>query len=470
MKSVMLGITVERDSDITLVRQIREQIADLILTGHLHAGDALPSTRGLAISIGVSRNTVNDAYEMLWTEGYIVSRQGSGFTVLENIALERMSPPTQISLKPNAPLALRYDFRTGIPDLTHFPFSKWNRVQREVLETVKPGDMLYGSMQGYAPLRTAIADWLLRSRGIRANGDSIFITSGATQAIGLAVETLCRRMRTIAVENPSHLAVTRFMQLRNITFTPCAVDAGGLRVDLIDRQALAGVYVTPSHQFPLGCVLSASRRAHLVAMARENDWYIIEDDYDSEYRFGGQALTPLYGLDPERVVYIGTFSKTLFPALRIGFAIVPKALQHSWCELRRYTDVQNPIVEQVTLCRFLEQRRMDRHIKTMTGIYGRKRKAVVASIAGVFGDHVEIMGDSAGLHLALRLPGNRFGKDFRERCLDNSLAVMPCSRYVQDGTEYDDTLLIGYGNVEENRIDAGMHLLAEMVESARTGT
>ncbi len=463
MKRGLLGIAVDRDGGMTLARQIRAHIADLILGSHLRAGDPLPSTRELAASISVSRNTVNDAYEMLWAEGYIAGRQGSEFRVLDNIALDATVTPRKASIPPHAPLAIRYDFRTGIPDVAHFPFAAWNRLQREVLETIKPGDMLYGSAQGYAPLRTAIAAWLLRSRGVRVDAENIFITSGATQAIGLAVETVCRRGQTILVENPSHLAVTRFMRLRNLRAATCDVDRHGMMIETIGRKKFAGIYITPSHQFPLGCVLSASRRARLIALARENDATIIEDDYDSEYRYGGGALTPLYCLDPERVIYIGTFSKTLFPALRIGFAIVPATLQQSWRELRRYTDVQNAIVEQVTLCRFLEQRRMDRHSKTMTKIYGRKRDAVVSAVTAEFGDRAEIMGDSAGLHLALRVPGRRFGTNFRERCRAEGMAIMPCSRYALVGDDYDDTLLIGYGNVEESRIAEGVRMLRKLV-------
>ena len=461
----MLGIAVDRNGNISLARQIREQIARLILGSHLRAGDMLPSTRELAKSLDVSRNTVNEAYEMLWAEGYIASRHGSGFRVLENIALKNVDNHARSTPVAPEPMAIRYDFRTGIPDLDRFPFSAWNKIQREVLETIKPRDMLYGNTQGYAPLRKAIANWLLRFRGMRADSESIFITSGATQAIGLAVETLFKDEHAFLVENPSHLGITRLMRLKNIPFLLHNVDERGMAVEKGRLERLSGVYVTPSHQFPLGCVLSALRRTQLIAAAREKDFYIIEDDYDSEYRYGGQTLTPLYAHDPARVIYVGSFSKTLFPALRIGFAVVPAALQDAWTELRRYSDVQNAIVEQVVLCRFLEQRRMDRHIKSMTRIYGRKRDRVIGAIAHEFGGNAEILGDSAGLHLALRVPGRRLGREFKEQCRERGMALMPCSRYELKGTEYNDTLLIGYGNVDENRILEGLQLLSEIMKS-----
>lgn len=466
----MLGITIERNSAAPLARQIHGQIAALILAARLRGGEALPSTRGLAASLGVSRNTVNDAYEMLWAEGYIVSRPGSGFRVRERIALEK-SPHRRAPAPvppPSPPMAIRYDFRTGIPDLRHFPFSAWRRMQRDVLETIKPGDMLYGNTRGYEPLRTAIADWLLRFRGMRVDREGVFVTSGATRAISLAVEALCRDGRGFLVENPSHIGIARLLRLKGVPFTLCGVDGEGLRIagDGAKAEDVAGVYVTPSHQFPLGCVLSAPRRARLVALAREKDFYIVEDDYDSEFRYGGQALSPVHSLDPDRVIYVGTFSKTLFPALRVGFAVVPHALRKAWLDLHRYAEVQNGIVDQVTLHRFLEQRGMDRHIKTMTRLYCRKRARVIAAVGDAFGSAAEVLGDGAGLHFALRLPGQRFGKAFRERCRDAGLHVMPCSRYVPEGTEYEDTLLIGYGNVEEERIAEGIRLLRKVTETA----
>ncbi len=470
----MLGIQLERDSGISLARQIRGHIAGCILGAHLCAGDRLPSTRELAQALSVSRNTITDAYEMLWAEGYIVSRPGSGFRVRENATLEsaartaRAAPAAPvIPPAPPVPMAIRYDFRTGVPDLRHFPFAAWQRIQRNVLETIRPGDMLYGDTFGYPPLRAAIRDWLLRSRGMRVDSESICITSGATQAIFLAVGTLAKRGGAVLVENPGHLGIVRLMRLQNIPFRFCGVDEQGMMMDGIEAEELSGVYVTPSHQFPLGCVLSAQRRAQLVSAAREKDFYIIEDDYDSEYRYGGQALTPLHALDPERVVYVGTFSKTLFPALRIGFAVVPAALRQAWTELRRYTDVQNAITEQVTLSRFLEQGRMDRHIKAMTKLYARKRGMVTSAVATEFGDAARVLGDSAGLHLAMRLPGKRFGREFRELCRARRVSVMPCSRYVLDESgEYGDTLLIGYGNVDDNRIDDGMRILKTAVMHA----
>ncbi len=464
----MLGIQVDRDSDMPLARQIHQQLCDLITGSRLRAGDALPSTRGLAAYLKVSRNTVSEAYAMLWAEGFIVGRQGSGFTVEKNLVLPRRTvgagPLPDVPSRP-----IRYDFRTGIPDLDRFPFRAWTRCQRNVLQTVRPRHMHYGDTGGYPPLRAAIADWLIRSRGMAVDPDAVHITAGATHALSLAVDATAtaRGSGHFVVENPCHVGIVTMLGLKRVPFSWLPVDESGLRIDRLGRRSPTGVYVTPSHQFPLGHVLSAQRRTRLIAMARERNFYIIEDDYDSEFRYDGPVLTPLHSLDPDRVVYVGTFSKTLYPALRIGFAVVPPALRQAWNEFRRYTDVQNAVSDQVVLTRFLEERALDRHIKIMTKTYGKKRAALVTAVQARIGAAARILGDSAGLHLAVTLPGQTFDRAFADTARKDGLAVMPCSRYDLAGTDHADTLLLGYGNVQSDRIDDGILLLHDLIAGQR---
>ncbi len=466
-EETMLGIQVDRNSAMPLARQIHRQLCDLITGSRLRAGDALPSTRGLAAYLKVSRNTVNEAYAMLWAEGFIVGRQGSGYTVEENLVLPRRTVGT--GPLPDVPARpIRYDFRTGIPDLDRFPFRAWTRCQRNVLETIRPRDMHYGDTGGYPPLRAAIADWLLRSRGMAVEPDAVHITAGATHALSLAVDATARGDGHFVVENPCHVGIVTMLGLKRVPFSWLPVDESGLRIDRLGRRSPTGVYVTPSHQFPLGHVLSAQRRTRLIALARERNLYIIEDDYDSEFRYDGPVLTPLHSLDPDRVIYVGTFSKTLYPALRIGFAVVPPALRSAWNNFRRYTDVQNAVSDQAVLARFIEERALDRHIKTMTKAYGKKRAALVAAVQTRFGaDAARILGDSAGLHLAVTLPGLTFDRAFADAARKDSLAVMPCCRYELAGTDYADTLLLGYGNVDPKRIGDGVRHLAKAVARQR---
>lgn len=375
-----------------------------------------------------------------------------------------MNAPVAESTATQAP-APKYDFRTGIPDLEHFPFAAWNRIQRNVLDQLKPGQMLYGDAAGYEPLRRAIARFLLQSRGVAADPESVFITSGSTQALSLAVDTLKRdgEGKAVVVENPCHQGISRMLALKKITAVPVGVDEHGLLVEQLPAYPTVAVYVTPSHQFPLGSVLSAARRVTLMQRVREQDAYVIEDDYDSEYRYAGLPLTPLHALDPDRVLYLGTFSKTLFPALRIGFALVPARFRSQWRALRRYADVQSPVMEQALLAEFLESGRMARHVRAMNKLYGKKRDALVAALEENFGDRVGILGDKTGLHLAARFAGCVFGREFKERCKENGLAVTPCAAYEAGTDHYADTLLLGYGNLREDRIQSGVAELKRLV-------
>lgn len=459
----MLGIALNRASGVSLARQIHGHISRLILDSRLAAGDVLPSTRQLAGELGVSRNTVTEAYEMLWAEGYVASRQGSRFRVEENVGLKRAHEARPAPALPRVARAIRYDFRTGVPDMARFPHAAWTRGLRSGLELVKPGDMLYGDGRGYWPLRRAIAGWLLRSRGIETEAESVFITSGATHALSLAVAVLGESVGCFIVEKPCHNGIVHMLGERRLKYRAVPVDERGLRVGDIGEKRIAGVYVTPSHQFPLGHVLSADRRALLMRLVRASGGYVMEDDYDSEFRYGGLPLTPLHALDPERVIYVGSFSKTLFPALRIGFALVPERLRKSWIEARRYSDVQNPVLEQARLADFLDTGGMDRHVGTMRRIYARKRRLLVEALRAALDDGAEILGDGTGLHLAVRVAGRRFGMAFVERCRDRGIRLAVCGQYAVGEDEYQDTLLLGYGNCAEERIESGIALLSRLL-------
>jgi GntR family transcriptional regulator/MocR family aminotransferase len=227
------------------------------------------------------------------------------------------------------------------------------------------------------------------------------------------------------------------------------------------------VYVTPSHQFPLGGILPAARRAALIRYAREKEVYIIEDDYDSEFRYCGEPVAPLYALDPQRVIYVGTFSKTLFPALRIGFVLLPRILQKRWRTLRTHADVQNPVFEQAALAMLLRTRKLDRHIQKMRRVYGQRRQALLDALKESFGNGFIPWGDAAGLHLAVQFPGMCFDDAFHKACQDQSIYVTPVDRHCIIKGCHSDKLLLGYGHLTPEMIWAGIPLLAQAV---REGT
>lgn len=207
------------------------------------------------------------------------------------------------------------------------------------------------------------------------------------------------------------------------------------------------------------------RRASLIRLAAEKDYYIIEDDYDSEYRYSGSPVTPLYSMDPSRVIYVGTFSKTLFPALRIGFAVLPKELQKKWRHSRNYLDVQNPVLEQIALTEFLKSRKMDHHVQHMRRVYAKKRKALLAAAREAFGSQISAWGDESGLHVALEFPGMKFGKDFVWDCRKNGIQIQTISQYCSDENCHMDKLLLGYGHLNEKEIQDGIAALKSLIDA-----
>ena len=325
----------------------------------------------------------------------------------------------------------------------------------------------YSGPKGYAPLCGEIAGFLKRVRNLEVDEKDIFITSGSTQALYLLVEILQQDGRAFALEDPSHPGVRTMIRDKGYPLHLMPVDDRGADIAVLEGRALSAVYVTPSHQFPLGGILPADRRAALIRMAEEKDFYILEDDYDSEFRYTGAPVSPIRSMSASRTVYVGTFSKTLFPALRIGFVVLPEALQKQWKHARNFMDVQNPVLEQAALFWFLHTRKLDKHIRRMKRQYAEKREALLASLLDTFGDAVIPRGDASGLHIALRFPGRVFGDGFLAQCKKTGVRILPVSKYCEGGERYRDTLLLGYGHLSADQIRDGVKALQKTVNLAQ---
>ncbi|WP_372998849.1 PLP-dependent aminotransferase family protein [Lutispora sp.] len=461
----MLGIELNRKSELKLWRQIYQALKDLMLSGKLKAGEALPSTRELARELNVSRNTVCEAYNLLIAEGFIISRQGTHTRVSDGLFIESVEPPLSPKITNNAALSISVDFRTGRPDLSQFPRFLWRQLLHKVSEELPLEAFSYTGPQGLPELRREIAAWLFRNRGLNVSPDDIFITAGATHGLNLIADILCRDNQKILIEDPCHIGMLDTFINKGCSIVPIPVDTEGMQTDYLLRcQKTGPIYVTPSHQFPLGGILPASRRAALVRFARENDLYIIEDDYDSEFRYSGKPIAPLYTIDPQRVIYVGTFSKVAFPALRIGYVILPHRLQARWCDLRTHTDVQNPSFEQAALTEFLRTRKLDRHVHKMRKIYSQRRKVLLESLEEAFGSEWVAYGDSAGLHVAIDFPGMLFGEAFYNCCLQNGLYITPVESHCIEKGRHQSKLLIGYGHLEPDVIRNGVVLLSDIIK------
>jgi GntR family transcriptional regulator / MocR family aminotransferase len=461
----MWGIELNRDGEAGLSRQIYLALKTGILSGAVAQGEALPSTRELAAELDVSRNTVCAAYDMLWTEGYIENRQGALSRVAEGLTIQ---PPRKTELsgaETGGKPEFRWDFRTGQPDLLAFPWKPWNGMLKGAAESLTARQFAYSGPKGFAPLCAEIARWLLRARNMQVDPKDVFITSGSTQALYLLSDILRRGGAAFALENPSHPGVRTIVTDKGYPLRWMPVDEHGADVSSLAGTDVSAAYVTPAHQFPLGGILPASRRAALIRLSRERDFYIIEDDYDSEFRYAGSPVSPIYTMDSSRAVYVGTFSKTLFPALRIGFVVLPDALQEAWKHVRNYMDVQNPVLEQAALAEFLRTRRMDKHVRRMRRLYGEKRKALLQALQTAFGDAAIPWGDASGLHLALQFPGRAFDDDFIRRCLDAGVRIAPVSQYCASRIEHTDKLLLGYGHLSAGQIREGIRALKDRISS-----
>lgn len=458
----MWGIQLRYKDEVSLSRQIFLSLRQRILTGQIPQGEALPSTRELAKVLAVSRNTVSDAYDMLWTEGFIICRQGAPSRVAPGLYLSpNQAMPTKERKKEQTPIL--WDFKTGQPDLSLFPWQLWSQLLHNAANTLPVEQLAYSDPKGYLPLCEEIAHWLLRSRGMEVNPEDVFITSGATQALHLLVNLLYKEGHAFALESPSHPGIRTLIQDKKIPVQWMPVDSQGADVTSLKSKVLSAAYVTPSHQFPLGGILPAGRRADLIRLAIENDFYVIEDDYDSEFRYCGAPVSPLYSMEASRVIYVGTFSKTLFPALRLGFAVLPKPLQEKWRHYRNYMDVQNPILEQAALAEFLNKRKMDKHVKQMRRIYSEKRATLLHSIEHTFGGLVKPWGDASGLHVALQFPGIEVGEPFIRECREAGIRIASVAQYCPQPGCHTDKLLMGYGHLSHAQIQDGIRAIHSFI-------
>ncbi|MFA7403414.1 MAG: PLP-dependent aminotransferase family protein, partial [Pelobacteraceae bacterium] len=409
----MIRIDIERTSPVPLIRQIYSGIRAQILSGVLSSGYRLPSSRELAGQLGVSRNVVMEAFDMLYSEGFTTARHGSGTFVAPGTSYpaavkgERITAET-VSMGYGSPEGV-INFKPGTPDLREFPLRSW--LQAVKVAYLHPVDdtMGYGEPEGRQELRLAIRDYVVGQRGVACHPDQIIITAGTTQAIGIACHLLLGERRDVVLEDP----ITRDIQLivrgEGGVIHPVTADDCGLVVDELPEDIKpAFIYVTPSHQFPLGGTLPIQRRIALLEYAERTGAYVVEDDYDSEFRFDGAPLSSLHGLAPERVVYIGTFSKTLSPALRTGYLILPPSLVGEGRGRKWHCDLHNETPTQLALAHFISQGGYLRHLARMKRLYAAKRKVVEDALLEGFTGSVKIIGSATGLHLAARFAGVDF--------------------------------------------------------------
>jgi GntR family transcriptional regulator/MocR family aminotransferase len=479
----------DKESKIPYNRQVYQLLRNAILEHVLPVNSKLPSSRELATELDISRNTVLYAYEQLLAEGYVEGRSGSGTFVTDTapdlVALRRKQAtsaadvdtdhggPTlsqrgqQLVTSAGAAAQQWGAFVPGVPDVTQFPHRIWNRLQSKVWQNPSPSTLTYARGGGHMALREALSDHLKLSRAVDCVPEQVVITAGIHQSIDLCMRLLGDPNDLAWLEDPCYWGTRNLLHASGLSIRAIPVDAEGLCPSAEDFKAVPRfIFLSPSHQYPLGMVMSLARRRLLLEYAKQNNCWIIEDDYDSEFRYSGRTIASLQGLDTSNhVLYMGTFSKTLFPGLRLGYLVLPLALVNSFVvgmeELHRGGNL--PV--QATLAAFMEQGFFTAHIRHMRTVYANRLALLQEAIASRFTpDQVKPLGTDAGLHLVLQLPRHCDDAAIADRALQMGIAVRPLSKYYNDCNHSEKGLVLGYGCVDDANIKPAFDILADVIQ------
>lgn len=454
-----LLISVDRNGPASMQAQLERQLRDAIRGGKLRPGSEVPSTRDLARELGISRPLVMEAYAQLAAEGYLALRQGAAPRVADTAPGQQAQdlPPESITT-----LVFRYDFRPGSPDLSSFPSARWLKATEAALKTMRPDDFGYGQRYGVLPLRQALADYLGRVRGVSADPRQILITSGFEQARALMARALKRRGVTeLAVEDPGYYD-REVWRAAGLKLLPIAVDEHGIDVAALGKSQAQAVLLTPAHQSPTGAVMSGERRLALANWLREKNVIALEDDYDAEFRYDRAPIGALQGLAPDHVVYAGTTSKTLAPALRLGWMVAPSDLLLAFEDEMRLMDCGRGRLEQATLAHFITSGDYDRHLRKMRALYRDRREALLAVIAAELPE-VEISGISAGLHATVRFPRRLNEAAIRENANKRGIGLSFLRGHYLGAAPDESTLLLNYASMPESALRTALRALAAII-------
>jgi len=488
-----LILHLEEGTGAPLHRQVYAGIRRAILEGRIAPGQRVPSSRALAERLGISRATVSLAYEQLASEGYLEALQGSGTCVGRQLpddllrpTGERAATPKRIAsgparLSPGGTALLRmdfprlaveelpYDFRHGRPALDAFPFDIWNRLLARHGRVGSRAMRDYErDPRGHASLRAAIVDHLRQARAVQCGADQVIITGGAQQALDLCTRVLAAPGETAALEDPGYPGASAAFLAHGLRLRPLPATREGISFEPLRKgRGVRLVYVTPSHQYPTGSVMSLPKRLELLELSRKGGWRILEDDYDSEFRYAGRPLPSLQGLDAHGgVLYVGTFSKSMFPALRVGYLVAPPDLVEVLARARWAADRQTPSLEQYALDDFIREGHLERHVRRMRVLYGHRREALLDALRMQLGDRMSLAGESAGLHMLVQLDSGMTDDELIRRASARGVGledIRGCRVRSQGSGEF----LLRFGCLEESRIREGVARLAQAMKTGR---
>jgi GntR family transcriptional regulator / MocR family aminotransferase len=487
---LFLPLTLDSASPVPLHRQLYDELRRAILSGRLGAGTQLPSTRLLASSLNISRTTVVTVFDQLLREGYVVGKKGSGTYVALELPEELLQKPvpvrtssivkTQSSerrLSQRGQILATTDvatvhyysedlaFRPGVPDLHHFPFDIWARLETYHWRHPPLNLLGYSHPAGYYPLRMEIASYLREARGVQCVTEQVIIVSGSQQAIDIAARLLLDIGDAVWIEDPGYSGARSALLAAGAALIPVPVDDEGLDVasGIAQRSDASMVYITPSYQFPLGTTMSLTRRLHLLQWASKTGAWILEDDYDSEFRYSGRPLSSLQGLDNSgQVIYIGTFSKVLFPGLRLGYLVVPEHLVDAFTAARAVSDRHSPMLDQIVLTDFIAQGHFARHIRHMRKIYAERQIYLVEEVRRELAGWLSVQPADGGMHLVGMLTNGMDDQTISRQAAAHHLITPPLSDYSIVPSQRN-ALLLGYTAVDKKEMSDGVRRLATVI-------
>lgn len=481
----LAAIAIDRKSDIPVYRQLYNEFRQAILNGRFRSGQRLPATRELAKFFKVSRTTVLLSFENLLIEGYIKGRPGSGTFISDEIPEHLL----QVSMKEsyldksskskNNPRAKGYKlkeylnserqdynmfkpFKPGVPDLNEFPFHIWKKLIANSIEDLSRDRFGYSSSAGYKPLRQAVADYIRISRGVKCEAEQVIITNGSQQGIDLAIRVLLKHGDNVGFEEPGYPGAADTLSAAGMNLIPMPMDEEGINFKKSKRKPSL-VYVTPSHQYPLGITMSLNRRLELLDYCSSTGAWILEDDYDSEYRYNGHPLSSLQGIDNNNsVIYMGTFSKVMFPGLRLGYLIVPPHLIESFTAAKMLADRNSPIFEQAALEKFISEGHYGRHIRRMRVLYEKRKDVFYDYSEKHLKEHIAMHPAEAGLHTIGWLNKIEDDEEFSRFMFKNGIITPALSGY-SIKKRCKPGLVLGYAAYSEQQIKTAIKKIASLL-------
>jgi GntR family transcriptional regulator/MocR family aminotransferase len=482
-----LAIFLDRASAIPLYQQLAEKLRHAVLEGRIKPNQKLPSSRTLAKSLNISRFTVTQSYEQLESEGYLETRSGAGTYVgsqipddwLQSKAIEpvaaQSSPSSVLSQFGNNLISVKQleisepkneiSFRYGNPAVEYFPISQWRRLLSRHCQN-SPTLLNYTTdAAGYFPLRVEIANYLGRSRAVRCTPEQVIIINGSQQALNLISRLLLDPGDWVAIEDPGYLGARYCFRGQGANLQPITINSEGLNVEALIRchQKFKLVYVTPSHQFPTGVTLPLAQRIALLQWAQTTGTLIVEDDYDSEYRYGEQPIPALQGMDKSQsVIYVGTFSKILFPSLRIGYLVVPPSWISLVSKAKWLCDRFCPILEQYALTDWIAEGHFERHIRRMRHLYNLRRQVLIEAFQNYFGSRVTIFGANAGIHVMVKIETGLSDDMVIQKAAAVGVGLISAREYYWK-PQHQGEFIFGYAQLEETQIEQGIFKLSQIL-------